>query len=70
MVFFFKKVAVVFRGRKSWFVGGEVLKAPLEEDEGIKGFSGDCGKAGLARRWNLEHNGSLSKLSVSFLGGI
>lgn len=52
------------------FGGGVVLKAPLEEDEGIKGFSGDCGKAGLAWRWNLEHNGSLSKLSVSFLGGI
>jgi hypothetical protein len=42
------------------------LKAPLEEEEGIKGFSGDCGKAGLAWRWNLEHNGSLKNCQSVF----
>lgn len=51
-------------------VWGGGFEGAFREHEGIKGFSGDCGKAGLAWRWNLEHNGSLSKLSVSFLGGI
>jgi hypothetical protein len=62
-------VVFVFHGRKSWFVG-KVLKEPLEEDGKIKAFSGACGKAGLVLRWNLEHNSSLSKLSLSFQGGI
>lgn len=64
-----KRIAFVFDGRKSWFVG-KVLKELLEEDDKIKGFSVACGKAGPVLRRNLKHNSSQGKLSLSFQGGI